>query len=150
MTRFYLRFKARDQTDTLVPPPVRFTVKSYSHLDVGGPDRCFVSAEGEFSDLWQLADMLRCPVEVEDEFGVAVWWAYIHGVNLHDGRDIFGLSLDSMANRVSVAYTRLAAGSTGAGERVTTAWASDSQSAGEFGTKEKVETLNEAATDAVA
>lgn len=150
MPKFYLRFKARDFTDTFVPPQVDFRVESFAWMETGGPDKAFVEARGDLLDLWQLADMLRLPVELYDEFGVAVWWGYVHAVTLHAGRYDFGLSLDNMANRVSIAYTRLAAGSSGAGKRATTAWASDSQSAGEFGTKERTETLNEAATDAVA
>ncbi len=148
--KFAMRFKARDFTDTFVPPPVAFSVESFAWMEIGGPDKAFVQARGDLLDLWQLADMLRLPVEIYDEFGQAVWWGYVHAATIHAGRYDFGLSLDNMANRVSLAYTRLAAGTAGAGERATTAWAADSQSTGEFGTKERTETLNEAATDAVA
>lgn len=150
MAKFYLRFKARDFTDTFVPPPVRFETDSFGWMELGGPDKAFVRATGELNDLWQLADMLRLPVEIYDEFGLPVWWGYVHAVTVHTGRYDFGLSLDNMANRVALAYTLLTAGTSGAGERATTAWAADSASAAEYGTKERTETLNEAALAAVA
>ncbi len=55
-----------------------------------------------------------------------------------------GVSLDAMANRIAVAYTRSSPGSSAGGQHAITAWAEDAGSIAAYGYKERIESLSEA------
>jgi hypothetical protein len=103
-------------------------VERYSRSVFGGPKQATLPARGDDLDLWSLIELLRTPVTISADEGDAVWWGYVAEVtgvakNLLKPtapRVQFGVSLNSMRNRIALAYTLLNA----AGEetRVTTAW----------------------------
>lgn len=119
----------RDFTDRLVPAGVHLQPVRYSWNAVGGPEMCEVEAIGNEVQLWELLNLLRCPLEVWDWRGTAVWWGYIESVELRIGAITAGVTLDSMSNHVTVMYSN----SLGSGD---TDPVSDADSIAEYGTKE--------------
>jgi len=128
MKNFSFVFKDRDFSDVLMPR-LDYRVRSYSWDVLGGPKRANIEVFGEEKSLWQLLDRLRAPVEIYNEQNVPVWWGYIHAMTVYVGGVKFGLSMESMANKLAVAYTT-------DNVRYTTDWSPDTVSAAEYGTKE--------------
>jgi hypothetical protein len=88
---------------------------------------------GDPMTTWDVLDWLRCPIIIRNEAGVPVWWGFVEGVEVGVGAISIGARIDTLSNRIAVAYTE----NTGAGsQRQTTAWSQDLQSIGTFGTKE--------------
>jgi hypothetical protein len=141
-------FKDRDFSPVLTPQ-VTFTIDRYNTRAIGGCDTATISATGGELELWQLLNMLRYGVEIQDELGNARWWGYVNEVVLEIGGVSIGASLDTMSNKIAVAYSYVAAGTSDVGMRKTTAWISDTDSTGEYGTKELLKSLS-GATDAQA
>lgn len=139
-----LRFYERDFTALLVPPALTYAIQSYSWRAIGGPHQGEVIAVGSEEALWQLVDMLRCPVEIYDERGECVWWGLVYGVEITSGAITFGVSLESMHNSVAVAYSSIEPGINDAGSRATTAYSTDTDSSGLYGTRELLLSLAEA------
>lgn len=133
-----LRFQRRDFQDSLVLPRVTWQVERHSWSAIGGPKDATIMASGDAPALWELVEMLRCPVEVRNQYGDAVWWGYVAEVEVTVGAITVAASLDSMANRLAVAYAYTTAENT-IGTRSTTAWAEDGQSVAEYGTFERLE-----------
>jgi len=111
------------------------SVVRYGHHRDGGPDTATLEVAGKFPELWQLADWLRYGITI---YGGAqpFWWGFVQQVTFSLPGFEIGLSLDSMSNKVAVAYNRVVVGSFSVGERVTTPWATDANSVAEYGTKE--------------
>lgn len=116
-----------------VAPKSPITVRSYSWHVRGGPDTAQLEMTGDPMQTWDVLDWLRCPVMLHDGNGTPVWWGYVETVDVGVGAVTIGATIDSLANRVAVAYTE----NTGAGsQRDTTPWAGDLASISLFGTKE--------------
>ncbi|NLD43666.1 MAG: hypothetical protein GX657_09240, partial [Chloroflexi bacterium] len=131
------RLSRRDFTPTLATPGLSLRVERLSWRAMGGPHLATIRAGGDVTALWSLVEALRCPVEIFDPHGAARWWGYVAEVEVEVEGIALTASLDTMANRVAVAY----AYSTGdaVGSRATTAWAQDDDSVLEFGTVERLE-----------
>jgi len=124
-----VRLYRRDFTDLAVQPDVIFEVERYSHSVFGGSKNATIQATGKEEDLFELINHLREPIEIINERGDCVWHGYVHDVTVNTDVGRYGVSLDSMSNRVAVAYTIER-------ERYTTDWSGDDDSIGEFGIKE--------------
>ena len=122
-------FYNRDFSDMPIQPNVELTVERYSKSTFGGPKLATISVSGFEDDIYGLANYLRCPVEIINDHGDAVWWGYLSRLDINMGSTIFGVDIETMSNNVAVAYTDQ-------GERYTTDWSSDSDSINEYGTKE--------------
>ena len=147
---FTVNFYRRDFTGGLIAPRCTFRPTLLTWTALGGCDTATVVATGTEGALWDLADMLRCPVVILDQDGQYVWWGYVAAANIDYGLLSFGVNLDSMANRVAVAYANQASGVT-TSSRATTDWAEDAESIGEYGTFERLESLSDAGdTEAVS
>ena len=85
--------------------------------------------------LWQLYQLLRAPVEMQDEQSYKVWWGWVESVEITTEKITAVYTLDTMYNRVAVAYTATDNGG-GSYDRATTAWAQDDTSVVNFGYKE--------------
>lgn len=133
-----VRFRRRDMQEALVLPRVTWQVRNHSWAAIGGPKAATIEASGDAGALWELIEMLRCPVEVRNPVGDAVWWGYVAEAEVTVGAITVSASLDSMANRLAVAYAYTTADNT-IGTRATTAWAEDAQSIAEYGTFERLE-----------
>lgn len=120
--------------------PYDVVVKRYSWNVFGGPEEmtCTIDFSGaNDSLLWSMVANLRCPVWVVDNVGRVVWWGYVHTVNVTNSARTYGVSIDTMFNRVKATYELLIAGDTD-GVRGDTVWVQDAFSIAEFGTREKV------------
>jgi hypothetical protein len=139
-----------------VRPQVDWTVERYSRTVFGGPKAATLQARGEDLDLWSLVNLLRSPVEIWAPEGDAVWWGQVSEVsgtagnpfNVKGPRINFGVTLDTMRNRIALAYTLPNA----AGEetRMTTAWddagGNDIASQNEYGIRELLCTASASTT----
>lgn len=121
---------------------VQYEVERYSHAAIGGPKSATIEASGNEVSLWGLIERLRCPIEIWSDLGDCVWWGMINTVVLDlDGISI-GVSLDSMSNKIAVAYNLVVAGSDIVGERMTTYWMENAESVLEYGIKELLQTTS--------
>ena len=129
-------FKSRDFSYILAELPLTFEVERYSHSVFGGPKYAEISITGSDNDLWEMIERIRCPVEIYGDNGECVWWGYVSEVDLSIGKVNAGVTIDSMANCIAVAYTTVAAGSNLPGERATTEWGDANISQDEYGIKQ--------------
>jgi len=129
-------FQNRDFTAGTEPNPLNFVVNSYSFAAIGGCKEASVTAYGGELALEDTLNWLRRPITIYDAKSVPVWWGYVHAVQMRKGALEIAPSLDSMANRVAVAYSYVEPGSQMVGQRKTTAWADDVDSQAEYGTKQ--------------
>lgn len=136
--RLYPTFSNRNFTARLSQPDIAFSVEGFSHQAIGGPESCTIKAAGSLTALWELVEILRCPVEVYDERGECVWWGFVNTVEIATGTYQYGVSLDSMANQIRVTYTP-----TGTSTRVDTDWTSNADSIAEYGTKEHQQSISD-------
>ena len=132
-------FSARTQKnwDNLV-------VERYSKSVIGGPRRAHIIATGNEKELWEFVEMLRCPTRIIDySRAKPVWWGFIGKVTIYTKSGLrFGVSIDTMANKLAIAYTYNK-------ERATTVWDSDTDSQNEFGIKELLLAAYEKTADQV-
>ncbi len=127
---FSLLFRNRDFTEMVQPSGVEYEVDRYSRASRFGPLQATVVARGSIVKLWEFAEFLRRPVEItHNERGEPVWWGMLHKVDIIEGNNRFIITLDSMGNKVAVAFTENSA-------RDTTAYSSNTSSTGEYGTFE--------------
>jgi hypothetical protein len=119
----------------LTPVGAAFEVSRYSFDVLGGPFEAAIQVIGSLPAISELIQRLRCPIEIYDEAGALVWWGFIREVTASVNGWEFGASLDSMSNKVAVAYSFVDPGSATVGTRKTTAWTSDLDSISEYGIK---------------
>ena len=120
----------RDSTDRIEQNWDTLEVERYDKDALFGPKSARLRATGSSMDVWKFLNMLRCPVIIrDDELGKPQWWGFIHDIVINDGANTFGLSLDTMANNVSVAYTNEY-------HRYTTDWSENTISSDEYGQKD--------------
>jgi len=148
MKRLTVEIVSRDFIEPLILPRLEWQVKRYSHAALGGPYEADIAVMGSDEALWQLTEMLRCPIIIRDEKGQAVWNGYINEIEIIAAGQFgnspapvaFSVGLTQMFNRIAVAYTRI--NIDGVMERATTDFADDLFSQGIYGIKENVATAN--------
>ena len=129
---FSVIFRHRDQQLSLEPINVSFEVERYSKWIKGGCKTAQVRARGGREHIWNLAERIREPVEIlHNERGEVVWWGFLAKVEIQESGLTSTVSIDTMANSVAIAHTEL-------NVRRTTGWASNSDSAAEYGTFERL------------
>lgn len=136
-----VRFLSRQFIATNASLPVGMTasVKRMSWHYLGGPEDAEISVSGGEHNLMDLRDLLRCMVEVYDDNGAAVWWGYVHRIEIPRGEVCLVLDLEQMANRLKVAYTLVQQGDNSMGTRADTPWYEQAYSIERFGIKELIE-----------
>lgn len=87
---------------------------------------------------------LRCPVEALDRRERAAWWGFVHEVRVVAGGVEYGVTLDRMANRVRISYSRTDAGEAAVSAHAWTDWAEAGDSIAIYGYREIMETLSQA------
>lgn len=143
--------KRRDFNMESAPVDVDFQVERYSHAAYGGPKQATINIRGNDLELWSMLDRIRCPIEIYSEKGDAVWWGYVAEIEVtainpfsdDHNRVNTGVSVDTMFNRIFVAYTQIDEGGT-AVSRQNTTWADGTVSQLVYGTKELLWTKNNA------
>jgi len=126
-----------------LPPTLHFQVSELEWSAIGGCDLATIRATGPEAALWHLANVLLSAVEIYDGHDALVWWGYVSELEITTGNFSFGVSLDSMANRIAVAYSYVTAGFA-TGSRATTDWAQDTDSVAEYGILERLESMSQA------
>lgn len=117
-------------------PELLYRVNTMQWAAQAGCVEASITAFGPVLDLWEMIEFLRCPVTIRDEMGVNAWWGYVSEVRVRVGALEIGVTLESMQNAVAVAYSYVAPGTSTVGQRKTTDWAVDADSAAEYGRKE--------------
>lgn len=129
--------------ERLLPNDLTWDVINYSNKAYGGPFKAEINVSGPDESLWELLNILRDKISFRDDMGELVWWGYIAEVevtarnplNPDQNKTRVGVSLDTMFNRVAIAWEDIAVG-TQAGERKTTDWVQDDFSISEYAKKE--------------
>jgi len=132
------RLQRRDFGADLATPQITMRLERQSWRAIGGPHLARIRVGGDITALWGLAEALRCPVELLDDHGEPRWWGYVAEVEVRVGGIALSVTLDSMANRIAVAYAYVTEGDV-IGSRATTSWAQDDESVAEYGTVERME-----------
>lgn len=132
----------------LIGPEVRYKVDAMSWAAIGGCKEARLAVRGDPLALWELAEMLRCPIFIQDEFGSIPWWGYVSEAKIPVGPFEFGVTLDSMSNSVQVAYSLLETGAK-AKLKKSTSFAEDAESTAEYGTRQIISSQGDL-SDAVA
>ena len=101
---------------------------------IGGCEEASISVMGEPEMLWGLLEWLRYSVTIRNENGNHVWWGDVAEVTVSLGGMAVGVDVETVRNRVCVAYTY--ADQTAA-VRDTTAWAEDAASQAPYGIHEE-------------
>jgi len=122
----------RDFSAILITLQVNYKIGPYSHSVIGGPNLAEIAVTGTELDLWELAEFMRCPVQIFSDKGDAVWWGYLAELNINVGLWTVGINIDTMANYVAVIYED----SANQGQPTMTAWAEDVVSTAEYGRRE--------------
>lgn len=105
------------------------------------------SNQNKINQLWDMLEMVRCPVTMTDEKGREVWWGFVNAVTVQAGGWKVGSTLSGMANKVAVLYSY----KDGSNEvSAMTDWASDVKSVAEYGTLEYIGSLGNISTQAAA
>lgn len=153
-----VNFQSRDFTQAKpTPNKLVFEVQRYKNKALGGPDTAEIKVTGDDLQLWEMLEFLRCPVYLTSEKGDYVWWGYVNAVeviarNPYSDRPAkirVGASLDTMFNKVAVAWEDIVVGEQ-SGSRQTTAWTSDAYSQSEYGIKEGLYSGESASDTALA
>ncbi len=132
---FSVEFRDRGNNAVRSSDGLAWTVGAYSAAAIGGCEEASLSVQGESALLWGLLEWLRYPVIIRNENGNAVWWGFVAAVEVGLGGLSVGVDVETVRNRVCVAYTERAAD--GSQVRGTTAWAEDAASQATYGIHEE-------------
>lgn len=131
-------YKRSSLSERLHLQGLTFNVLRYSWHEELGPEAAELDVAGDEEGLIELENRLRDGVEILNEEGTRRWWGYVEEFAAPVGGELIGLTLREMANRVKVTYT------TPEGEEAETGWVEDSRSVATYGTKELIESLDNA------
>lgn len=101
---------------------------------IGGPEKAQIDVSGQ--DVWEFIERLRCPVKIYNDRQMVIWWGYVNGVTINDGKLQVNVNLTEFANRIRVSYSQVNVAGT-IGEKAITTWAEDATSRNEYGKREK-------------
>lgn len=120
-------------------PPLEYVVKSYGAMVIGGCGKATIEAYGDKVALFDLLEWLRCPSIIYDELNTPRHWGFINSVAVYWDNIEYGVSLDTMSNKIAVAYVM-------ENQRYTTAWSEDTTSSAEYGKKQLLISRGEIST----
>jgi hypothetical protein len=123
-------------------PAVQFTVTRHLTTVQGGPESAELLCSGHEDELIALFNLLAHGVELISDEGDRVWWGRVNEVRVTIGAMVVGLTLNTMSNKVAVAYTLTDPITGTSGERLTTAYIEDTFSESLYGIKELLQTLS--------
>lgn len=143
MSSFGAEFENRTGAIITVQSDIAFQPLRWKASASGGPVESEIQVTGTRAGLKALRDWLRYPVAIYNPNGSIVWWGFVYEVALQlDGWSVTA-TLDRLRNRVAVTYSSLEGAIESA---LTTAWADDAASQGEYGIREHYESLGQATT----
>lgn len=123
-----------------------FQPNSYRTASMGGPVEMSVTAYGRREALFDLIELLRCPIRMYDSYAQDLFWGFINEVQVRSDSLEVSVSLDNMANKVAIEYTSMVPGEVVVGEQVVSDWAQDGISIATYGTKELIASLPDVTT----
>lgn len=131
---------------------LEYKPERFSHSAIGGPKTARIKVNGNDNDLWQLIELIRCPIDIYSDSGECLWWGWIADIDATAKasggsfeRVKIGATIDTMYNSIAVAYNKVDV-STGLQERDTTTWADDLLSQSEYGIRELLWSSSSATT----
>ena len=114
---------------SLINPPLEFTVEDYSRSVLGGALSATITAAGDQMALFELAELVRAPIEIYDEHDGFIWAGFIRRVRINYGGVQVGIDINSMSNNIAVAFTDGLL-------RFTTEYSENTASSDEYGQKD--------------
>lgn len=135
-----------DRKNFRVLTQLHFEPERFAWSAMGGPSWAEISVSGDAMELLHLLGWLRYGVLIRNPLGEPVWWGYVDSVVVQSDAVSYEVALETMANRVAVAYSFVAPGSQTVGTRETTGWQQDNQSIYEYGIKEMLLSVDGATT----
>lgn len=140
---FYAQLQTPDFTE-MINPSFEMKPLRWSWKRPGGCYRAEIDVIGTEKNTWQtLPTLLRSPVKIYNNNKTAVWWGYVHAVELTAPDAIVGISMDGLFNRVALTYTLVAVGgSTGVDSNAL--YVQDDDSVIRFGKKEMIASYGDA------
>lgn len=142
-------FKDRSNGARLTPQAAWQAEGCSWSVAAGGCAEAVLRARVNWANAAELAELLRCGLELYDESGGVAWWGLVETVTVRQGSTGGRLTLDGLANRVRVSFESSGSTLRGGGTRCTTGWVDDPESQAVFGVRERQVEL-EAATPAQA
>lgn len=133
MSGFYIQIEKAGKPIVL-PTRTEFTPITWSSVAVGGCEKSSINMSGPAEGIWQVLQWLGYQIKIYNHIADLVWWGHISRVEIADGAFNVGLELDSMSNRIRVAYTYSLADGTAI--RGDTQWAQNDASIARYGIKE--------------
>ncbi len=142
-------FQNRDFTRR-AQPSIQWQVQRLEWNARGGPESAVLKAD-DVRDAGVLlaqgaVDLLRCPLEVLDNYGMPAWWGMVQRIELALAGMSAAWDLDALANRVAVLYTASSASTPWSSRWQLTPWADDAASQSRFGVRERILRLPQADT----
>ena len=101
----------------------------------GGPEEAELRVDTDIKTLIKLSGLIRCPVEIQDQQKEAIWWGYVHEIELNFEGAAYKISIDDLWNKVKVVYSFISPDNKQA-DQYETAWHESEASKIEYGTKE--------------
>lgn len=150
---FDISFIRRDLTTRVSPVSLGLSLtllKMSANVD-GGPKKATIRADGNLDALQNLYTLMRGGVEIYGHGSVPLWWGCVWKITIHNGGMQYSWTLDDFANSISIIYLLQTINQqfSGAGTRAETAFATDTNSISEYGTKQlKLRGSNGSATAA--
>jgi hypothetical protein len=133
-------FEDRNSNAKLLPPtPVK--LRRYSRIAVGGPKTAELETSGDLTEVLAWLNWLRRKIYIANASGKTVWWGFISKVEISFGGLRVTADIESMYNRIAVAYTTVGSGQSSVGLRGTTDWTEDADSISEFGRRELLKSM---------
>ena len=133
---FAVEFRNRGGSPVRGMDGLTWTVGPYSARAVGGYEEASLTVTGEAALLWGLLEWLRYEVTIRNENGNDVWCGFVAAVEVGFGGITVGMDVETVRNRVCVAYTYRDAD--GSQVRETTTWAEDLDSQAAYGVHEEI------------
>jgi hypothetical protein len=130
-----ITFRNRDFTYR-TQPALDMVVQRYSHSAIGGPRTATIAAVGGEQELWNLLNMIRCPVEIDGEYTEALWWGYIDRIDVTVGNYTIAADIADMANELKILY----------GNNQETIYVGKTDSEVEYGIKQLILTVDNMST----
>lgn len=123
-----------DGSQVPLPHDVNFSPQMWAATAVGGPELASVDFKGRGEGTWQAVRWLGHKIKIYNGIGDLVWYGHISEVNVNQGAFSTGITLESMSNRIRVAYTYTFAD--GSSTRGNTDWMQNDDSVNRYGAKE--------------
>ena len=128
----FVRLQSREQTP--VNTGLQLTPLTYGASVYGGPQEAEIAVAGSAGEMLDILRWLDYRIWIVNGGGEVVWHGLVSEAAANYGGVEIGVGMETMHNRVAVAYTEPGGGGTSA--RATTAWVEHARSLGVYGASE--------------